>query len=148
MTSSCPVRIRARVRGAFAGLLLLLAGVGAFAAEEFPYDRELILDIARMGRVKRVPMLTVSPNGNATIKLWCKDAGARVDISGSAIKIEPGPLPDALPLYMSDGQCSPERMQADADMLATLAQINAWRREGSAVVLTGSILLRFRPATN
>lgn len=148
MALSYPVMGRAHVRRALVVVLLLLTGAGALAAEQFPYEQELILDTARMGRVKRVPMLIVSPNGSATIKLWCKDAAARVEISGSAIKIEPGPLPDALPLYMSDGQCVSERMQADIDMLATLAQVSAWRREGSAIVLAGSTPLRFRPATN
>lgn len=138
-------RVRS-MRAAFAVLLLLSASAVAFAAVEFPYDRELILDVARMGRVKRVPMLIVSSNGVATIKLWCKDVAAQVQISGPAIKIEPRPLPEALPIYMSDGQCSPERMQADVDMLGTLTQVSTWQSQGGGVVLAGAATLKFRPS--
>jgi len=134
------------LRAAFAVVLSLSASAAAFAAVEFPYDRELILDAARMGRVKRVPMLIVSPNGVATIKLWCKDVAARVEISGPGIRIEAGPLPEAMPLYMSDGQCSPERMQADVDTLATLTQVNTWQSQGGGVVLAGAATLKFRPS--
>lgn len=130
-------------QGVFTVLLLLLTGAVGLAAGAFPYDQELMLDAARMGRVKRVPMLIVSANGDATIQLWCKDVPARVEISDSAIKIEPGPLPDALPAFMSDGQCSPERMQADADMLAALAQMTEWYGKGDRLVLTGPTSLRF-----
>jgi heat shock protein HslJ len=136
------------VRGAFTILLLLLTSVAGFAAGEFPYDQELMLDAARMGRAKRVPMLTVSPNGDATIQLWCKDVPARVQVSDGAVTIEPGLLPDALPAMMSDGQCSPERMQADADMLATLAQVTAWQSKGDTLLLSGPMELRFFRSTH
>lgn len=140
-----PAAERARVFFAFFAVLLpLFASAPSFAAVEFPYDRELILDAARMGRAKRVPMLIVSSNGAATIKLWCKDVAAQVLIAGNDIKIEPGPLPEALPLYMSDGQCSPERMQADIDTLAMLTQMSTWRPQSGGVVLAGAATLTFR----
>jgi hypothetical protein len=47
---------------------------------------------------------------------------------------------------MSDGQCTPERMQADADTLAALAQVTAWRRQGRLIVLLGPTPLKFRPS--
>lgn len=144
-----PATSRAHMaRGAFTVLLLLLMSAAGIAAGEFPFDRELLLDAARMGRAKRVPILTVEPNGNATIQLWCKDVPARIEIADSAIKIEPGPLPDALPAMMSDGQCSPERMQADADMLAALAQMSAWQSRGDRLVLSGPTTLRFFQSTH
>jgi hypothetical protein len=99
-----------------------------------------------MGRVKRMPMLIVSPDGAATLKLWCKDVPARVQISGSDIRIEPGPMPDAMPMYMSDGQCSPERVQADIDMLAALAQVNTWQPQSGGVLLAGAATFKFRPS--
>ncbi len=82
------------VRGLLAAGLLLLAAKAALPAEEFPFDQELILDTAPMPPAKRVPVLTVEPNGNATIDLWCKTVRARVEFSDAAIKIEPAPLPD------------------------------------------------------
>lgn len=136
------------VRGVFAVLLVLLTSAPGLAAGEFPFDQDLMLDAARMGRVKRVPMLVVSPNGDAAIQLWCKDVPARVEIGNGTVKIEPGPLPDALPAMMSDGQCSPERMQADADTLAALAQVTEWHGKGDWLVLNGPTSLRFFRSTH
>lgn len=149
MTSLCPAAGRVHMlRGAVTILLLLALSVAGLAADAFPYDQELMLDAARMGRVKRVPMLVVSPNGDATVQLWCKDVPARVEIADNAMKIEPGPLPDALPAFMTDGQCSPERMQADADMLAALAQVSAWQSHDGRLVLSGPVSLRFFRSTH
>jgi len=55
-------------------------------------------------------------------------------------------LPDGPPEMLSAGQCTPERMQADVDLLATLAQVSSWRREGESIVLDGPKALRFRPS--
>ncbi len=132
--------------GALAGVLLLADVRAGYAADQFPFDRELLLDAAPMQPVKRVPILTVAPDGNATIDLWCRTVRASVQLSDSAIRVEPGPLPENLPQYMSAGQCTSQRMQADADMLAALAQVTAWRKQGRAVVLAGPTTLRFRPS--
>jgi len=136
----------------FAGPLLIvcaLLGAGhALAADEFPFDRELLLDAAPMKPGKRMPILNVAPNGNATIGLWCKTVTARVEISDAAIKIEPGPLPDALPAMMGNGQCTPERMQADQDLLAAFAQTTGWHMQGTTLLLDGVKPLKLRPASN
>ena len=129
-----------------AGLLLAFATGFGRAADSFPFDRDLLLDVAPMRPVKRVPILAVSENGNATIGLWCKTVLGRVTIADKEIHIESGPLPDALPQYMSDGQCTPERMQADADTLAALTQVTTWRRRGELIVLLGPTALTFRPS--
>lgn len=126
----------------------LLASNPGWTAEPFPFDQELMLEAAPMRPAKRVPSLTVMPDGNATIDLWCKTVRARVELSDATIKIEPGPLPEALPAMMSDGQCTPPRMQADEDLLAALVQVTAWDKQGDAVVLAGSKTLKFRPASN
>ena len=101
-----------------------------------------------MRPAKRVPILTVAPDGKATIDLWCRSVTAQVELSDTGIKIEPGPLPEALPEMMSNGQCTPERLQADQDLLAALAQVTAWRMQGGALVLAGAKPLSFRPASN
>lgn len=142
--------IAGRVRfacGVIAAGLLLACGP-ASSADPFPFDRELLLDAAPMRPAKRLPSLTVAPNGEATIDLWCKTVSARVEFTDAAIKIEPGPLPEAMPEMMGAGQCSPQRMRADEDMLATLAQMTEWRQQGGALVLVGPKTLKFRAATN
>ena len=134
--------------GAFAASLTLLAPGLAIAAEPFPFDQELLLNAAPMRPAKRMPALTVAPDGKATIDLWCKTVTARMDLTDSGFKIEPGPVPEALPEMMGNGQCTPERIQADQDLLAALAQVTAWRKQSGALVLEGPKTLKFRPATN
>lgn len=60
------------------------------------------------------------------------------------MKIETGPLPEGLPEMMSAGQCTPERIQADDEILAAFGQVTGWRREDSGVVLEGTKALKFR----
>ena len=129
---------------ACAALAVILSSGLATAADQFPFDQELLLDAAPMRPAKRMPILTVEPNGNAKIDLWCRTVPARVEISDATIKIEAGPLPEDLPAMQSAGQCTPERMQADEEMLAALVQVTGWRREGEGVVLEGSKELKFR----
>jgi heat shock protein HslJ len=129
---------------ACAALAVILSSGLATAADQFPFDQELLLDTAPMRPAKRMPILTVEPNGNAKIDLWCRTVPARVEISDATIKIEAGTLPEDLPAMQSAGQCTPERMQADEEMLAALVQVTGWRREGEGVVLEGSRELKFR----
>jgi hypothetical protein len=135
-------------RGAVAVLLSLsICGAGV-ATEPFPFDRELLLDAAPMRPGKRMPSLTIEANGDARVDLWCKSMPARVEIADSSVKIEAGPLPEELPNMQSAGQCTPERIKADEDMLASLVQMTEWRREDDAIVLIGPTTMKFRPATN
>ncbi|MGC1668142.1 MAG: hypothetical protein WA767_07875, partial [Pseudolabrys sp.] len=87
---------------------------------------------------------TVEPNGNAKIDLWCRTVSARIEISDTAMNIETGALPEGQPEMMSAGQCTPERMQADEELLAVLSQVSSWRRDGEGIVLEGPKTLRFR----
>ena len=135
---------RVPVRGAVAAILVLWACGTGIAAEPFPFDQELLLDAAPMRPGKRMPLLVVEPNGNARIDLWCKTVPARMEISDAAMKIEAGPLPEGQPEMMSAGQCTPERMQADEELLAVLSQVGGWRRDGEGIVLEGPKTLRFR----
>ncbi|HXD45883.1 MAG TPA: hypothetical protein VN655_12175 [Pseudolabrys sp.] len=105
-----------------------------------------MLEVAPMGRVRRVPSVTISADGTARLELWCRTATARVAVEGGAIQIAPAPLSDALPQYMSDGQCSPERMAADADLVGALAQVSRWQVAVGVVTLEGPLPLRFRPS--
>ena len=92
--------------------------------------------------------MTIEPNGNAQIDLWCRSVPARVEISDAAIRIEPGPLPEDLPAMQSAGQCTPERIQADEQTLAALAEVTSWRWDAAAILLVGRTMMKFRSATN
>ncbi|MFN3657628.1 MAG: META domain-containing protein [Pseudolabrys sp.] len=131
-----------------AATLLLAAPAAAQSNDAFPFDQELILDVAPMRPVKRVPILTVMPDGAATIDLWCQTVRARVTVAAGALRIEPGPMPEAPPAMMVAGQCSPERVQADVGLMAALAQVESWRWQGGAVVLNGPTPMRFRPSSH
>jgi heat shock protein HslJ len=132
------------VRGVPAAVLIFLTCGPGVSAEPFPFDQELLLDAAPMRPGKRMPALTVEPNGNARIDLWCRTVSARIEISEAAMKIEAGPLPEGQPEMMSAGQCTPERMQADEELLAALSQVTGWRWDREDLVLDGPKPLRFR----
>jgi hypothetical protein len=134
------------VRGVAAIGLSLLACGAAAPAEQFPFDQEFLLDAAPMRPGKRMPILLVEPNGNAKIDLWCKAVSARVTISDMSVKIEPESLPEELPEMLSAGQCTPERVQADQELLATLTQVTGWQRQNGNIVLLGPTELKFRPS--
>ena len=109
---------------------------------------------ATLGRIfgggarKRMPILTVETNGDARIDLWCRTVPARVEIADMAVKIEAAPLPGDLPAMQGAGQCTPERIKADEEMLASIVQVKEWRRDGDAILLMGPVTMKFRPATN
>jgi hypothetical protein len=128
-------------------VLLLVCSIGE-AAELFPFSQELLLDTEPMRPGKRMPILTVEANGDARIDLWCRTVPARVEISDMAMKIEAARLPEELPAMQGAGQCTPERIMADEEMLASIIQVTEWRREGDAILLIGSATMKFRPATN
>ncbi|HVV62639.1 MAG TPA: META domain-containing protein [Pseudolabrys sp.] len=126
--------------------IVLASSIGRASDNRFPVDQEWLLDTVPMLPGKRMPSLTVGANGSAAIGLWCKDVTGRVELGPEAIRIEPGALPDRLPQWMSAGQCTPARMQADEDVLAALSQVTTWRRQGQILVLLGPTTLKFRPS--
>jgi hypothetical protein len=127
----------------------LLAGTGvAHAADSFPFDQTLMLEIMPMPPVKRVPILIVEQNGDATIGLWCKTVRGRVDVTDTAMHIDSNPLPEVLPQYLASGQCTDERMKADQDTLDALKQVTGWRRKGGMIVLEGATAMKLRPSDN
>jgi hypothetical protein len=134
--------------GILSGLPTPAGAQSGQTAARFPFDQELLLDVPPMRPVKRVPMLKVDANGRAMIDLWCRSVPARIALSDSEIRIETAPLPEALPQYMSAGQCSEARMQADAVLLAALAQVTGWQRRGGSIELNGPTPIRFRPSSH
>jgi heat shock protein HslJ len=130
------VPVRLGLAAVFAGLL----AHPVVAQAEFPYDRDLVLDARAMRGGKRVPVLAIEPNGRAQIDLWCKRGQGEAVIAGDAITITIG--------AMTDEPCTPERAQADDDMLAALSGMTNWSARGDVITLTGAMTLRFRAATN
>ena len=121
--------------------LLALAGASASAQTGFPYDRDLVFQGQPMRGSKRVPILTFSQDGRMQIDLWCKRGAGQATITDGKLAIAVGAMTD-------DPGCSPERAQADEDMLAALATVDGISLTGEFVTLTGPKPLRFRAAGN
>jgi heat shock protein HslJ len=127
-----------RCRVALAAVLLF---VSTAQAHDFPFDRDLVLDARPMRGSKRVPILSVDPSGQAQIDLWCKRGSGQAVIAGGTITIIVGTV--------NDEACTPERAQADEELIAALTQVTNWSFRGDVVTFTGSPApLRFRAAAN
>jgi META domain-containing protein len=112
----------------------------AAAGDTFPFGTTLMLDAAPMGGSKRIPMLEIADNGAASIDLWCASVRAQAVVADNLISISLGDLQNA--------QCEPDRQSRDAELLAALALVTNWRRNGEVVELLGATPLRFRLMTN
>jgi heat shock protein HslJ len=139
------MRRRLAITGLGAGLVLLiglLAGAAGPAwAAEFPFDKELLLDVRAMPGSKRVPSLEVEAGGQATLDLWCNSLKAQLTVANGAVTFTLGDK--------TDRSCTPDRVSADDVILATLAKVTAWRQESGLLVLEGGDKpLRFRSSTN
>lgn len=119
--------------------LLLLSPLTA-AGEPFPFGSTLMLDAAPMRGSKRVPMIEIAEDGAASIDLWCASARAMAVVSDNSITIA---LSDS-----QAAQCEPQRQERDTELLAALAGVTSWRRNGDIVELLGATPLRFRLMTN
>jgi heat shock protein HslJ len=117
-----------------------MAAAAAPASEPFPFSTALMLDAAPMRGSKRIPMIEIQENGMASIDLWCASARAQATVGDNSITIAPGDL--------QSPQCDPERQSRDEKLLAALAQVTNWRRNGELIELLGAIPLRFRLMTN
>jgi len=123
---------------AFAALLAVMDF--ALAQSAFPFERDLVLETRPMRGSKRLPVIAIEPSGRAQIDLWCKRGQGQATIAGNTITIAVGP--------MNGEPCTPERAQADEELIAALSQVTNWNQRGDVVTLTGAVTLRFRLATN
>jgi heat shock protein HslJ len=127
-------------------LALIAAGAAgtvaaAIAADhDFPYDGVLQLEARPMKGSKRVPILQIESNGAAAFDLWCNRVAAQLVVVDDTITILLG--------ARTEKQCEPDRMQADADLIAALQQVAYWRRDGDLLVLQGERSLRFHLSGN
>jgi hypothetical protein len=120
----------------FAGSLLPAAA----SERAFPFDRELLLDAAPMPGSRRVPILEIDANGAASIDLWCASMRGQANVGEDSIGIVPGPAQPT--------QCAPDQQSGDENLLAALAQMTNWKRDGDVIELRGATTLRFRLMTN
>jgi heat shock protein HslJ len=134
--------VRTPVARAFAlGLVgLFISAACARAQEDFPFEHELMLDARPMKGSKRIPTLSVEPDGTATIDLWCNTMQAQINVNGDAISISAG--------EKGNQSCAPERQQADEDLASALTSVTSWRWDGESLLLIGQKTLRFRQQTN
>ncbi len=126
-------------------VVLACAGVLSFGIaqaqdNQFPLDNELILDVAPMRGSKRVPNMDVAANGAIALEMWCNLVEGQIVVAADTVTVLTG--------QATDRQCSPEQLRGDDELLAALAQVTNWRREGSTLVLVGPRTLRFRIPTN
>jgi heat shock protein HslJ len=121
-------------------LLAALTGASTAQAQEFPFGMEMRLEGARMAGTKRIPSLEIGDNGEVVLELWCKGGKGQFSVAGNTIIFVPG--------AMEERTCSPDRAQADDDLLAALSDAATWRRQGDFVTLVGAKQLRFRINTN
>ena len=124
-------------------LAACLTGLVAFAdAAElgFPYNSELMMDAKPMRGSKRVPMLVIGAQGEATIEGWCNRVKAQLVVAADTVTILTG--------TKTDEQCPPERVRADEDLLAVLTEVTHWRRDADVLTLRGPKTVRFRTMTN
>ena len=132
-----------RRRSALCFALAVLAGsfIPALATEtSFPFGSSLVLDAAPLPGTKRVPMIEIEENGDASFYLWCASARGSANVGQDTISLTPI---TALP-----SQCTPDQISRDADLLVQLSQMTGWHRQGDEVDLTGTATLRFRLMTN
>jgi len=131
-----------RCVGVALGLVLAATVAGhAQAMSEFPFGKELFLDVRPMKGSKRIPIIEVSENGAAAIDLWCNSVQAQLVVLNDTVTVMTG--------SQTNRACPPERARGDQDIIDALAQVTRWRREGDSVLLIGGArTLRFRLPTN
>lgn len=128
-----------------AGLLLfgalMSAGVAGAQDRNFPFDSELILDVAPMRGSKKIPNLDVDPKGMIAMEMWCNRIDGQFVVVGGTVTVLTGQL--------TQRECPPERAAGDEQLLAALAQVTGWRRQGDTLELTGAARpLKFKVPTN
>jgi heat shock protein HslJ len=113
----------------------------AVAQEQFPFDSELILDVAPMRGSKKIPNMDVAADGVITMEMWCNRIEGQFVVAANTVTVVTG--------QPTQRQCPPERAAGDEQLLAALAQVTNWRRRGDTLELTGGPKsLKFKVPTN
>ena len=121
------------------GVLACCPGV-ASAQDAFPFDSELILDVAPMRGSKRIPNMDVAANGAIALEMWCNRIEGQFVVAADTLTVMTG--------QATQRSCPPERVQGDDQLLAALSQVTNWQRQGDTLTLIGPRTLRFKVPTN
>jgi heat shock protein HslJ len=122
-------------------LCVLLGLLGTASAQsQFPFDSELIMDVAPMRGSKRIPNMDVDAKGLIALEMWCNRIEGQFVVAADTVTVLTG--------QATQRQCPPERVQGDEQLLAALTQVTNWRRRGDTLELIGPRTLRFRLPTN
>lgn len=121
---------------------LLASGVvSAIAAETaFPFGSELMLDGKTTRGHKRLPTIAIEQDGAAAIDLWCGSVRAQASVGTGTIAFSS--------VTRDNGQCDPDRIAGDDDLLDTLLHMTNWKRRGDVVEFSGATTLRYHLMTN
>ncbi|MGY3236005.1 heat shock protein HslJ [Bradyrhizobium sp. USDA 4472] len=131
------VSLKQMVCGAAA--LLVMSAV-ARAEEGFPFGTEMTMEAVPQPGSKRIPNLEIGDNGEVVLELWCKGGKGQFSVAGNTVIFVPGAI--------QDRSCPPAKAQADDDLVAALAAVETWKRQGDMLTLIGPKTLRFRENGN
>jgi heat shock protein HslJ len=123
-----------------AAAAVLLVSVAAHAEEGFPFGTEMTLEAVPQPGSKRIPNLEIGDNGEVVLELWCKGGKGQFSVAGNTVIFVPGAI--------QDRACPPAKAQADDDLVAALAAVETWKRQGDVLTLIGPKPLRFRANGN
>jgi heat shock protein HslJ len=123
-----------------AAVALLVMSAVARAEEGFPFGTEMTLEAVPQPGSKRIPNLEIGDNGEVVLELWCKGGKGQFSVAGNTVIFVPGAI--------QDRSCPPAKAQADDDLVAALAAVETWKRQGDFLTLIGPKPLRFRANGN
>ena len=133
--------VTSAVRVAAVALVVSLSSTDCVkAADGFPFGMEMTLDAARLPGSKRIPDLDIGDHGEVVLELWCKGGKGQFSVAGNTAIFVPGAI--------QDRSCPPAKAQADDDLVAALAAVETWKRQGDVLTLIGPKPLRFRANGN
>jgi hypothetical protein len=132
--------LRAGCMAVLAAAAVVFVAAAPAAAQSFPYDQEMLLEVKPLPGSRRVPMIEVHPDGKASVDMWCHSAVAQITITGNDVKIE---FVSAKP-----ENCTPERIELDQALAKAMLEITQWRRKNDIVEFVGPTSFRFRISTH